>query len=248
MKVTFVHHSCFIVELEEKILVFDYFNGDRVNGYHFTGKLPEFDKDKRLYFFASHKHQDHFDPDILKLAEKYPKLQYVLSKDIRLGANYLRRHQIPADIKKRITFMSGYETKELDDLKIESLRSTDEGVAFYIETEGAHIYHAGDLHDWYFEGAGDLVNGKMENGFKAAMRHLEDKHINLAFVVLDGRLGMYTNRGMDYFMQHVNADYIFPMHMWQEYHLIADYKKLCFNARYTERIMDITQENQVFEL
>lgn len=248
MKVTFVHHSCFIVELEEKILVFDYFNGDRVNGYHFTGKLPEFDKDKRLYFFASHKHQDHFDLDILKLAEKYPKLQYVLSKDIRLGANYLRRHQIPADIKKRITFMSGYETKELDDLKIESLRSTDEGVAFYIETEGAHIYHAGDLHDWYFEGAGDLVNGKMESGFKAAMRHLEDKHINLAFVVLDGRLGMYTNRGMDYFMQHVNADYIFPMHMWQEYHLISDYKKLCFNARYTERIMDITHENQVFEL
>lgn len=248
MKVTFVHHSCFIVELEEKTLVFDYFNGERINGYHFTGNLPEFDKEKPLYFFASHKHQDHFDLDILKLAETYPNIHYILSKDIRLGTNYLLRHQIPLAVKQRITFVSGYETKELDDLKIETLRSTDEGVAFYIETEGVHIYHAGDLHNWYFEGAGDLINGKMETGYKAAMRHLENKHINLAFVVLDGRLGVHTTRGLDYFMQHINADYIFPMHMWQEFHLIDDYKKMCFNARYTERIMDITKENQVFEL
>lgn len=104
------------------------------------------------------------------------------------------------------------------------------------------------LHNWYFEGAGELINGKMENGFKSALRRLEGRHINLAFVVLDGRLGMNTNRGLDYFMRHVNADYIFPMHMWQEYRLIEDYKKMCFNARYTERIMDITEENQVFEL
>lgn len=248
MRVTFVHHSCFVVELEEKILVFDYFGGERVNGYHFTGKLPEFDEEKPLYFFASHRHQDHFDLDILKLAEKYPNIHYILSKDIRLGANYLLRHGIPLSIKKKITFVVGNEHYTVDDMKIETLRSTDEGVAFYIETENAHIYHAGDLHNWYFEGAGELINGKMENGFKSALRRLEGRHINLAFVVLDGRLGMNTNRGLDYFMRHVNADYIFPMHMWQEYRLIEDYKKMCFNARYTERIMDITEENQVFEL
>ena len=40
MKVIFIHHSCFAVELDDKVLIFDYFDGDRVNGFHFTGKLP----------------------------------------------------------------------------------------------------------------------------------------------------------------------------------------------------------------
>lgn len=60
MKVIFVHHSCFVVEMEDVVLIFDYFEGNRVTGYTFTGVLPVFDKDKSIYFFASHKHQDHF--------------------------------------------------------------------------------------------------------------------------------------------------------------------------------------------
>ena len=31
MKITFVHHSCFVVELESHILVFDYFDGNKRN-------------------------------------------------------------------------------------------------------------------------------------------------------------------------------------------------------------------------
>ena len=58
MNVLFIHHSCFIVELDTKVLVFDYFNGDRVNGYTFRGTLPVYDADTPMYFFASHKHQD----------------------------------------------------------------------------------------------------------------------------------------------------------------------------------------------
>lgn len=247
MKVTFVHHSCFVVELEHNILVFDYFNGDKINGYQFTGKLPEFDKDKQVYFFASHGHQDHFDLDILKLHDKHPNIHYILSKDIRLGANYLKRNGIPLSVKEAITFVNSDKTYKFEDMKVVTLRSTDLGVAFYIEAEDVSLFHAGDLHNWYFEGAGELVNGKMENGFKRALRQLGDYHINFAFVVLDGRLGMHTNRGLTYFMQNVDADYIFPMHMWQQFHLIPDYKKRCFNAKYTERIVDITEENQVFE-
>ena len=32
MQVIFIHHSCFLVEVDDKVLIFDYFNGDRVNG------------------------------------------------------------------------------------------------------------------------------------------------------------------------------------------------------------------------
>lgn len=37
MKVIFVHHSCFVVEMEDVVLIFDYFEGNRVTGY----TLPE---------------------------------------------------------------------------------------------------------------------------------------------------------------------------------------------------------------
>ena len=32
MQVIFIHHSCFLVEVDEKVLIFDWFAGDRVNG------------------------------------------------------------------------------------------------------------------------------------------------------------------------------------------------------------------------
>ena len=43
MQVIFIHHSCFLVEVDEKVLIFDWFDGDRVEGYHFGGVLPEYE-------------------------------------------------------------------------------------------------------------------------------------------------------------------------------------------------------------
>ena len=92
MKVTFLHHSSFLVELEHTILLFDYFAGDRVNGFHFTGTIPTLDPEKDFYVFASHKHQDHFDMDNLKLAEQYPKVKFIFSKDCKMSRNFLSKH------------------------------------------------------------------------------------------------------------------------------------------------------------
>lgn len=247
MKITFIHHSCFAVELEKHILVFDYFTGNRMADHSFGGVLPEFDKEKPLYFFASHKHADHFDMDILKLAERYPKIHYVLSKDIRLGETYLLRHGIPRSIREHITFVAPKQEYEIDGLKIRTLPSTDAGVAFVVKLEGKTIYHAGDLHDWRFEGDEGPYHEKMKRDYQEAVRLLLDEHLDVAFVVLDARLGKYMNFGMDYFMEQVRADVVFPMHMWRDYRPIAVYKSACANREMEERIMDISAENQVFE-
>ena len=66
MKVIFIHHSCFLIELEDKVIIFDYFGGDKVNGFTFTGKIPDYPKDMPIYMFASHSHHDHYDMDILR--------------------------------------------------------------------------------------------------------------------------------------------------------------------------------------
>lgn len=59
MKITYIAHSGFLAELEHTILLFDYYQGE----------LPELPDEKMLYVFASHRHPDHFNPEVFRLAE-----------------------------------------------------------------------------------------------------------------------------------------------------------------------------------
>ena len=161
MQVIFIHHSCFLVEVDEKVLIFDWFAGDRIKGYTFHGVIPEYEPDTPIYVFASHKHQDHFDMDVLHWAEKYKNIHYIFSKDCKMSPHFLQKHGFLENIREKITYVSAGEKYQVDDVKIETLRSTDAGVAFYVETHGATFFHAGDLNDWTWEGAGDLINGRM---------------------------------------------------------------------------------------
>lgn len=247
MNVLFIHHSCFVVELDTKVLVFDYFNGDRVNGYHFSGKLPIYDADTPMYFFVSHKHQDHFDMDIYRFAERYENIHYVISRDAKLSPNFLKKHGIDPSIREKITYVTNNEEYVVDDMKIRTYLSTDAGVAFAVEADGKHIYHAGDLHNWTWEGAGDLVNGKMERGYKYQIGQMADTYFDAAFVVLDPRLEQHKFKGFDYFLKNVSAKYVFPMHCWQEYGIIDEYLSRISNPAFTGRIMRIEHENQYFE-
>lgn len=246
MKVLFIHHSSFYVELEKTALLFDYFDGSRINGYTFSGKIPPLPADKEVYCFASHKHQDHFDMDILKLAKIHPKVHYVLSKDCKMSRNFLLKHGFGEAVMRQITYVAPEKEYKVGDLKVRTLRSTDAGVAFDVSAEGIQIYHAGDLNWWHWEGAGDLVNGKMQKDFKREMRRLSDAHFRFAFVPLDPRMGRDAFKGFDYFMKNVSADHVFPMHMWQDYSLIRSYKARTDNDYFLSRIVDITGENESF--
>ena len=48
-------------------------------------------------------------------------------------------------------------------------------------------------------------------------------------------------------MQHIDADHVFPMHMWQDYSLIETYKKRTDNDYFLSRIVTVTKENEVFQ-
>lgn len=172
MQVIFIHHSCFLIEVDDLVLIFDYFGGDRVNGFHFTGKIPDYAPDTKIYMFASHKHQDHFDMDILRWSEKYTNIHYILSKDIRISPHFLQKHGIDPGVRKKVTFVSANNHYEVDDLKIQTLLSTDAGVAFYVNVRGVSIFHAGDLNDWKMEHVGELINGKQERTFRHEIRKL----------------------------------------------------------------------------
>ncbi len=248
MKVIFIHHSCFLIEVDEKVLIFDWFAGDRVNGFHFGGVIPEYEPDTPVYVFASHKHRDHFDMDVLRWAERYADIHYIFSKDCKMSPNFLGKHGIASAVREKIRYVTANEKYRIGDLFVETYRSTDAGVAFYVETGGASFFHAGDLNNWKWEGAGGLVNGAMEASYKGQILRLSGKKIHLAFLPLDPRQEQYQGLGMDYFLAHVDVDYVFPMHMWRDYAGIREYKKKISNAAMADRIVEIACENQVFEI
>lgn len=246
MQVIFIHHSCFLVEVDDKVLIFDYFDGNKLNGFTFTGKIPQYEPDTKIYMFASHSHKDHYDMDILRWADQYPNIKYIFSKDIRISPNFLAKHGIDPSVREKVTFVTSDKKYQVDDLNIRTLRSTDVGVAFYVETNGVTLYHGGDLNNWKWDGVGELTNGVQERNYKFQIRQLKNLPINLAFVPMDSRQGIYMYDGFDFFMRETEAELVFPMHMWQNYDGIAAYKNKISNIGMADRVMDISRENQVF--
>ena len=137
---------------------------------------------------------------------------------------------------------------KLDDVEIETLRSTDAGVAFYVESRGISCFHAGDLNDWKWDGAGDLVNGNMERAYRGQIRLLKNKKVNLAFIPMDSRQGSYQTLGMDYFLQNVDADLVFPMHMWKQYDLVERFVRLPSLGRLADKVVEIDRENVIYRI
>ncbi len=238
MKVTYIYHSGFSVELGQCVLLFDYYKGE----------LPEWEKGKPVYVFVSHKHQDHFSRKIFDLAQKYENVHFYLGSDIKLNEKYLERNGIPAAMKEKMTRVAKNGVLEENGLWIKSLRSTDEGVAFLVRAEGKLIYHAGDLNWWHWEGEPSPFNENMERDYKKEIDSVSGYAVDIAFVPLDPRLEGAFGRGMDYFLQKVEAKYVFPMHMWEEYGIIRRYKETEAGKKYQERIADISQAGQEFEL
>ena len=147
MKVTYIGHSGFSVELESHILLFDYYEG----------AMPEFDPAKKLLVFASHSHPDHFNREILKLEDVYPDVEYIFPKDIGIAKKEQRASE---------HFMRKRDEITVGDTKVRSLRSTDEGVAFLIKCEDRTIYHAGDLNWWHWEEESEYYNEQMRMDYQ----------------------------------------------------------------------------------
>ncbi len=72
-------------------------------------------------------------------------------------------------------------------MKVRAFKSTDEGVAFLIETEGKRIYHAGDLNNWVWAGEPEADNKRMSENFHKELEKMKGIHIDVAFMLLDPR-------------------------------------------------------------
>ena len=210
MNITYIHHSCFLVETDRFYYLFDYVKG----------QLPELDIAKPIFVLSSHSHGDHYNPSIFPLlgAVGMRQVRAILSDDITP----------PPQVD--VLQVSPTQVYDLDfELKLTTFRSTDLGVAFLIEDQDTLIYHAGDLNDWVWDEETDAYNKEMTADYRKQIDSLSHKlgqrEIDVAFVVLDPRQEKDYDRGLCYFLDRVSVKTVYPMHYWEEPAIIETFLK-----------------------
>lgn len=232
IKVLYIEHSGFQVELEDAYFLFDYYRGE----------LPELDPGKKFFIFSSHAHQDHYQRRIFEFQEKMPHTFYILSKDIKRDA---LKH---GGREENIWFVKPEEELDVQGCRIRTLCSTDEGVAFLVQYQGKVLYHAGDLNAWYWDEEGEDYVKMMRRSYEREIQKIGGETIDAAFVPVDPRLEGQYAEGLDFFMQHTRTKCVFPMHFWNDYGIFERLKKEACTAKYRERIMEIREPGQTFLL
>ncbi len=242
MKVTYIYHSSFSVELDQCVLLFDYFKGE----------LPKFDSKKDIYVFSSHKHYDHFDKKIFNLALEYENIQFILSNDIKMNEKYLERSQVPEVAWDKIIYVKSNEVYQLKSkskevLTLETLKSTDAGVAFILGNDQTTIYHAGDLNWWTWIGETEVEYKEMTKAFQDEIAKIENRSFDVAFLPLDPRQEERFYYGFDYFMRHTHTKRAYAMHFWEKPEVIGKLLALEVSEPYRNQIKRLENEGDYDE-
>ena len=215
MTLTYIFHSCFVLEVEKSILIFDYWLDP-------GNVMPQFlEKDKPLYVFSSHFHEDHFNKEFFKWKQQRGGVTYILSKDI---LRHRRASKEDADVwlAKGGSWSDGA-------VSVRALGSTDSGVSWIVETEGKRIFHAGDLNNWYArfltgavpgqtiyseefqEDIDPIAHEKQYLGELKDIKKIADS-FDVVMFPIDGRIGNGYTLGGRQFIDRFKVGLFVPMH------------------------------------
>ena len=233
MRAVFLDHSGFLVESDSAALLFDWWKGE----------LPAVRPGVPLYVFASHRHEDHFNPQIFALDGGDRDVRFVLGHGIK--PRDLSRRGISPGTAEKCQTLRGGQTLTLPQAEIETLPSTDEGVAFLVTLpDGQTVFHAGDLNWWHWEGEDKGWNRDMEVNFKRYLEPLRGRRLDLAMLPLDPRLGEAGFWGPAYFLEIADVRRFLPMHQWGDFEFTR--KFLEKYPAFTERTVPVERPGQSF--
>lgn len=216
MKIHYLYHSSVLIELDTTNILIDYYQKD----------LPEFDLNKPLYVLCSHAHQDHFNPQVYELTKMVKERHFIFSRDIQKKN------------KNDAIYMRINDHYQDEHLSIDTLQSTDQGVAFLIEADQKVIYHAGDLNDWQWAEESEQCNKQMHGSFMHEIKKLKDKKIDVGFVVLDGRQKEYELLGMLATLKNVEMAYVMPIHFSFDESVIDRFLESEKMLPYLDKVLD----------
>lgn len=205
MTITYIYHSCFLIETSDCYYLFDYYKGN----------LPELNRKKPILVFASHRHEDHYNPEIFNMLESMG-----MSTVYAVLPNDIPEKRYP---HTSVEIIKVYHSREYElpcQTHLKTLLSTDRGVAFLIRCREGIFYHAGDLNDWCTETATEQEKKQMRGSYRAQIAKLKDSVLDAAFLPLDPRLGSSYANGILYFLQQIKVKKVYPMHYWEQPEII----------------------------
>lgn len=232
MRIHYIRHSGFLIEGEEHCLLFDWFEGE----------IPE-TRGKRLIVLASHRHHDHFSPEIFRLKAEH----WVLGRDFSLSPGICKKYGIDEAMRLCCHRMKTDETLDLDGVRIRALRSTDEGAAFHVCLEGKQLYHAGDLNQWVWH-EDEAYDRQMTADYLHEIEKLQGVELDAAFLPVDPRQGEDFVLGADSFIRMHRPKKVFPMHLWEDYDTVNRFRDHDCAREYRESIAEIRAPGDWFEI
>ena len=225
LRTEYIYHSGFCVETEHKFLIFDWYKGE----------LPRLPEDKPIYVFVSHFHADHYGSCIWSLPLE--RTTYLLDRKVNPG--FSKKKEIEKG-KIKAHMLAAHMHYSIDGVEINTLFSTDEGLAFSIKADGYRIYHAGDLNIWYWEDEPMEDNRWQEGTYQKEMEYLKaslgEEELDLAFLPLDPRLEEHAADGFLSFLKQIPCKKIYPMHYWEKNEEVINYVNQAELDPYREKI------------
>ncbi|MCR6546866.1 MBL fold metallo-hydrolase [Dehalobacterium formicoaceticum] len=193
IKIQYLFHSGFRVEIGKYQLIFDYYQG------------PMNLANQSTLVFISHSHPDHFNPVVFQWQEKINDINYILSDEIPINNQEPNIHPVSPGEEIRIR-----------DIEIKTYGSTDIGVSFLVRCAGVTLFHAGDLNWWHWweDSPEEII--RAEELFKKEIARIKGEKIDLAFFPVDPRLEKFYSLGADYFIKEVAPKVLIPMHFGKD--------------------------------
>lgn len=206
MEITYIDHSCFLIEGTKAIVLTDYWR-DTYDGLVESTLLR---KDKPIYMLVSHVHQDHFNPEIIFL---HDTVHLIMSSDIR------RRNKPLRDIAE-ISWMKRGDEFHDENISVIACGSTDVGVSFAIKMDNMTLFHAGDFNDWQRPDIQTEAESKQMHGyFVAELNKMKPiiNNCNVAMFPVDPHIGEKFMDGVKLFCMCVKPKILIPMHTWDRF-------------------------------
>ena len=240
MTVTYIYHSCYLIEFDEFSILFDFYEDTlREDGrYWITDYL--LNKDEDLYVFCTHSHSDHFNPEILSWKNKKTNIRYIFSHEI------LESKNVKDDV---VVYLKKEESYRDHRIKTKAFGSTDAGCSFLVRYNNQLIFHSGDLNNWHWR---DEVSAEealsYENNFLCELELISEKSdkLHVAMFPIDPRLGTYFMRGAEQFISRIETKYLLPMHFGDKYDKVNQFESKTFENECT--YLPITKRGQSFNL
>lgn len=240
MTVTYIYHSCYLLEFEcFSVLVDFYKDVRRADGYWWI-KDYFLHKKEDVYVLCTHSHHDHFNPEILSWQKRKPNLRYIFSKELLDSKK---------TAKENALYLDKLDTYKDENLSIKAFGSTDIGHSFLIETDNKSIFHAGDLNNWHWAEEVEKEEAlTYENNFLCELELLSERTNNLYLAIfpIDPRLGRNYMRGAQQFVSRIATDYFLPMHFGEHYEKANAFEPIAkeFGCTY----LPLSHQGQSFQL